>query len=51
MMMLGNAMERELDDWEKLFAEADRRYHWLGVTEPKGSHLALIEAVWKPDDV
>lgn len=48
MLSIFNAMEREEDEWREMFAAADSRFVWKGVTQPKGSILALIEAVWEP---
>ena len=49
MLSIFNAMEREEDEWKEMFASADVSFVWKGVTQPKGSILALIEAVWEPD--
>ena len=48
MMALVNAMEREESEWKALFKAADSRFRWSGVVQPKGSNLALMEAVWEP---
>lgn len=44
-----NAREREVEEWRQLFLSADSRFVWKGITQPKGSRLALIESVWEPD--
>ena len=48
--MLGilNARERDADEWRSLFKEADTRFDFLGVKQPEGSSLAIMEARWKP---
>ncbi|EHL01829.1 putative Sterigmatocystin 8-O-methyltransferase [Glarea lozoyensis 74030] len=48
MLQIQNSRERELQDWETLFVKADPRFKFLGVTQPKGSKLAIIEAIWEP---
>ncbi len=49
MMELQNSRERELEDWETLFAQADRRFSWKGGKQPRGSRLWILEAVWEGD--
>ena len=46
MLSILNARERDADEWRWLFEEADPRFTFLGVKRPKGSDLAIIEAVW-----
>lgn len=48
--MLGilNARERDADEWRSLFKEADTRFDFLGVKQPEGSSLAIMEARWEP---
>lgn len=46
MSSIQNARERELDDWKGLFAKADSRFHFQGVTSPPGSNHSLLVAVW-----
>lgn len=48
MAALFNARERTLREWKALFAEADRRFEFVGVHEPKGSRLAILEVRWSP---
>jgi len=43
-----NAKERELDEWEALFAKADTRFRFQGVRRPEGSRLSLLELKWEP---
>ena len=47
MLGIFNSRERDIDEWQSLFREADSRFEFLGVKEPKGSALAIIEARWK----
>ncbi|KAI0448080.1 S-adenosyl-L-methionine-dependent methyltransferase [Xylaria telfairii] len=48
MMELFNAREREEQDWQKLFAEADSRFQFAGIRTVSGAALAFISAIWKP---
>lgn len=41
-----NGRERDADEWQSLFERADPRFSSVGVTQPKGSNLALIRATW-----
>jgi hypothetical protein len=43
-----NARERSEEDWRDLFAKADSRFTFLGVTLPPGAALSFIEAEWNP---
>ena len=47
MLSLCNANERDRDDWEALFKEADDRFHLISVHVFKGSSLGVIEARWQ----
>lgn len=47
MLELQNARERDLADWEALFAEADKRFVWKGGRQPRGSRLWILEWVWE----
>ncbi|KAL6704153.1 hypothetical protein ACN47E_008713 [Coniothyrium glycines] len=47
MLEIGNAKERDLKEWQALFAQADSRFVFNGVTQPEGSRLAILEAVWR----
>jgi hypothetical protein len=48
MLQIQNSKEREVQDWEILFKEADSRFRFVGVKQPRGSKLAIIEAIWEP---
>jgi hypothetical protein len=48
MLELLNAKERDVDDWTALFAMADSRFKFLGATQPTGSRMSIMEAVWQP---
>ncbi|KAI1205456.1 putative O-methyltransferase [Annulohypoxylon truncatum] len=47
MLEVGNAKERDLDEWKSLFEQADRRFAFKGVQRPQGSNLAILEATWE----
>ena len=47
MLTLQNARERELDDWEELFHQADPRYKWIGAKVKEGDSSAVIEVTWE----
>ncbi|CAG8977109.1 hypothetical protein HYALB_00011354 [Hymenoscyphus albidus] len=47
MLELQNARERELEDWAKLFEDADPRFKFLGGKQPRGASLWILEAVWE----
>lgn len=46
--MLGvfNGKERNSEDWELLFLEADKRFEFLGVKDSEGSAFSFVEARW-----
>jgi 6-hydroxytryprostatin B O-methyltransferase len=48
MLALFNAKERSLKDWEDLLNMTDQGLKLVGVTEPKGSALGLLEVQWLP---
>jgi hypothetical protein len=48
MLQLLNAQERDFKGWETLFHLADPRFKFLGVKQPKGSRMSIMEAVWEP---
>ena len=48
MLCLFNAPERSLHDWKELLRAADTRFSLVGVREPKGSALGLLEVEWAP---
>ena len=47
MLTLCNARERDRDDWEMLFKQADNRFQFVDASVPEGSSLAIIEAKWR----
>lgn len=47
MMELQNSKERELDEWVKLFEQADPRFKFKGAKLPQGSRLWNIEVIWE----
>lgn len=47
MLAILNARERDFEDWQHLFQQADPRFIFLGVTKPEGANLAIIEARWE----
>ncbi len=47
MLTLSNARERDRDDWEKLFKEADNRFRLVSAHVPRGSSLGIIEVRWE----
>lgn len=47
MLEIGNAKERELEEWKALFSQADERFVFKGVFQPEGSRLSLLEVVWE----
>ena len=46
MLGIFDSRERDQDEWKLLFQEADPRFDFIGVEEPRGSALAIIEARW-----
>jgi hypothetical protein len=50
MLTLLNAQERSADEFATLFAKADPRYKFIGVTRPKGCRMSIVEAVWEGED-
>lgn len=47
MLELQNSREREMDDWAKLFEQADSRFKFLGGSKPEGANLWILEARWE----
>ncbi|KAL7941177.1 S-adenosyl-L-methionine-dependent methyltransferase [Trichoderma barbatum] len=47
MKMVCNSREREVDDWRRLFEQADKRFRWLGAWKTSGK-LWFIESTWEP---
>lgn len=50
MLEIGNARERDLDEWISLFGQADSRFTFKGTRQPPGSRLAILEATWEKYD-
>lgn len=48
MLSLYNSREREKDDWEMLFREADTRFKHVKMWVPEGAMLGIVEATWEP---
>ncbi len=46
---LYNGRGRDLEQWKRLFAEANGkgRFRFAGVSQPEGSVLAVLEVVWE----
>ncbi|MCJ1380209.1 hypothetical protein MMC17_003312 [Xylographa soralifera] len=42
-----NSKEREIEDWVRLFINADYRFKFVGAKVPPGSNLATIHARWE----
>jgi len=51
MLAILNARERDFEDWQHLFQQADSRFDFLGLTKPRGANLAIIEARWEAEGV
>jgi hypothetical protein len=47
MMEVGNAKERDVEEWKELFEKADERFAWKGAKVPVGSRLGVLEWVWE----
>ena len=47
MLAVHNGREREEDEYEPLFTEADKRFTDVKVFKPEGSGYAIAEATWK----
>ncbi|OTA97997.1 hypothetical protein M426DRAFT_77207 [Hypoxylon sp. CI-4A] len=47
MLEIGNAKERDVDEWGALFQQADQRFSFQGMQQPQGSSLALLQATWE----
>ncbi|KAF5870961.1 putative o- protein [Botrytis fragariae] len=47
MLSMHNSREREAEEWQDLFLEADPRFGVLKIWTPIGASLAIIEAVWQ----
>ena len=51
MLEFHNAKERDKDDWAHLLHSADERMHIIGIRQPPGSRLSVIEVGWLPPSV
>ncbi|TGO30458.1 hypothetical protein BPAE_0005g00540 [Botrytis paeoniae] len=49
MLESQNSRERALEDWAKLFGDADPRFTFKGGKQPAGSNLWILEAFWDRD--
>jgi hypothetical protein len=47
MLEIGNAKERDIDEWKCLVEQADRRFVLKGMVQPPGSDLAILEVEWQ----
>jgi SAM-dependent methyltransferase len=47
MNVLFNSADREMEEWTRLFGEADPRFDFKGGSQPLGSDLWVLEADWK----
>ncbi|TGO58915.1 hypothetical protein BELL_1270g00020 [Botrytis elliptica] len=47
MLSMLNPREREAEEWQDLFLEADPRFGGLKILKPIGASLAIIEAIWQ----
>lgn len=47
MLQLYNSREREQAEWVRLFEQADSRFRFVGMRQPAGSAMAVLEAVWE----
>lgn len=47
MLEIGNARERDLDEWISLLRQADPRFIFKGMKQPPGSRLAILETTWE----
>ena len=47
MNVLFNSADREMEEWTKLFEEADPGFDFNGGSQPLGSDLWVLEADWK----
>ena len=51
MLEFHNAKERDKDGWAHLLHSADERLHIIGIKQPPGSRLSVIEVGWLPSSV
>ena len=50
MLCLNGSCERDIGAWERLFAEADARFKLVGVKQPPGQALSIVQARWEELD-
>ncbi len=50
MKAFNNARERDGESWVMLFAAADPRFRFSGITVPQGARMAIIQAEWTGTD-
>jgi len=48
MLAQFNGRQRTAKAFEKLFLQADKRFHLLDIWRPRGNAMAIIEVVWRP---
>ncbi|KAK4184776.1 O-methyltransferase-domain-containing protein [Podospora australis] len=48
MIQAFNSSERDLDDWKRLLSGTDTRLHLVGVNQPFGSAMSVLEVVLGP---
>lgn len=51
ILELQNARGRELNNWTKLFKDADPRFVFKDGKKPDGADLWILKAVWDGDDM
>jgi 6-hydroxytryprostatin B O-methyltransferase len=51
MLQAFNSKERDLDDWKDLIAAAEPKLKLVGVVQPVGSAMSVLELVMGKDDV
>ena len=49
MTAFNNAWERDFETWASLFAQADPRFEFKGITIPPEARMAIILAEWRGD--
>jgi len=49
MKAFNKARERDPESWVSLFARADPRFEFKGITIPPEARMAIIEAEWRGD--
>lgn len=50
MKAFNNARERDAETWANLFANADSRFRFKGISVPGSSRMAIVEAEWLGDN-